>query len=477
VKKFNLTQKGLDGLTAPPKKQVLYWVRDLKGLAVLVSGSTLTKTYVVQKRNQRITVGRVAEFEARAREALISLAVAETAIAEAEAAGDPVKAARAREAKANALRISNPIEAARDEASDRLKDLRQGRDGKARKGGVTLQEALDDFCTTNAEVADRTKEFYRSTIKNHYGDWLEKTGADKKVIPSRMLSDITPKEIRERTGKILETVAANRLKQKTLLGAKSSDVFINAPGVVMSNIAFRTFRSIWRYAAQFNEGVPKWDSDAFKKTLTHVKSREAHIDSDHIKGFYEAVNAVDGKGDYLVGRANRDYILLSLFCGFRKSDALGLRWEQVEFNARIIRRSITETKGQKTALVIPMSDYVFDLLSARKALGVESDFVFPSEAKSGHLEHPRQAFRNIAKRCGFRIHPHGLRHTFISISDLAAISGNQQKALVGHTKGRDVTANYAHVSTHDLRGAAQAVTDKILELVGASRPKVKMKLA
>jgi integrase len=64
--KSNLTERAIARLPAPDPsgKQVLHWDRDLKGFAVLCSGVTNAKTYIVQRtlpggRNRRVTVGAV----------------------------------------------------------------------------------------------------------------------------------------------------------------------------------------------------------------------------------------------------------------------------------------------------------------------------------------------------------------------------------------------------------------------------------
>jgi hypothetical protein len=61
-----LTERAINKLPAPDPsgKQVLHWDAELKGFAVLCSGTTNTKTYIVQRtlpdgRDRRVTVGAV----------------------------------------------------------------------------------------------------------------------------------------------------------------------------------------------------------------------------------------------------------------------------------------------------------------------------------------------------------------------------------------------------------------------------------
>jgi hypothetical protein len=64
--KLKLTERAIAKLLAPDPsgKQVLHWDTELKGFAVLCSGTTNSKTFVVQRtlkdgRNRRVTVGAV----------------------------------------------------------------------------------------------------------------------------------------------------------------------------------------------------------------------------------------------------------------------------------------------------------------------------------------------------------------------------------------------------------------------------------
>lgn len=63
IPRIHLTERAIAALPAPDSsgKQVLYWDTGLKGLGVLVSGTSPSKSYVVQ-RGKRITFSPVAEM-------------------------------------------------------------------------------------------------------------------------------------------------------------------------------------------------------------------------------------------------------------------------------------------------------------------------------------------------------------------------------------------------------------------------------
>ena len=87
----------------------------------------------------------------------------------------------------------------------------------------------------------------------------------------------------------------------------------------------------------------------------------------------------------------RDYLLLLLFTGLRRTEAATLRWGDVDFVERVIRLPAARTKAGRK-LDLPMTDIVRDLLVARRAIGKE-EYVFPSDSKSKHISEPRAGKR------------------------------------------------------------------------------------
>ena len=121
---------------------------------------------------------------------------------------------------------------------------------------------------------------------------------------------------------------------------------------------------------------------------------------------------------------------------------------------------------------MPLTDYVHDLLVARRAIG-RTEFVFHADSKSGHLEHPHYFLTQIAKETGVKISVHDLRSTYITIAESCEISPIALKALVNHSQGRDVTAGYVQIVVERLRPAAERVTDRLKQLCGiAETPEV-----
>jgi integrase len=130
-----LTERAIGRLPAPDPsgRQVLHWDRDLKGFAVLCSGTTNVKTFVVQRtlpdgRNRRVTVGAVNELS---------------------------------------------LEQATALAADMLHALRHGHDPKKKIANPTLRETLEAYLLARKNLRPATIAVYRQVEKT-LTSWLDK---------------------------------------------------------------------------------------------------------------------------------------------------------------------------------------------------------------------------------------------------------------------------------------------------------------
>jgi integrase len=183
--------------------------------------------------------------------------------------------------------------------------------------------------------------------------------------------------------------------------------------------------------------------------------------------FYFAPFGENYSGDD--NKTQRDYILLALFTGLRRREAATLRWDDVDLKDRMIRLPAERTKGRRK-LDLPMSDFVADLLTARRAIGQDGPYVFPANSRSGHIEEPRFALDEVKKMSGIKVRMHDLRRTFITVAEECEMSVYALKALVNHSLGRDVTAGYIQFGPERLREPMQRVTDRLRELIGINGP-------
>lgn len=124
-------------------------------------------------------------------------------------------------------------------------------------------------------------------------------------------------------------------------------------------------------------GVPK-----FK-----VKSRERFLRADELPRFFASV-AEEPSEDV------RDYVLLSLMTGSRKTNVLSMRWADVNLERAEWR--IPDTKNGDP-LTVPLLPQAVDILQDRKP-DKPPEFVFPGRGASGHLADAKSGWKRILDR-------------------------------------------------------------------------------
>ncbi|KJV74359.1 tyrosine-type recombinase/integrase, partial [Orientia tsutsugamushi] len=175
--------------------------------------------------------------------------------------------------------------------------------------------------------------------------------------------------------------------------------------------------------------------------LHKLQARERRLSYDEIGRFLQVLC---GEKNMLI----RDFSLLALYTGARKSNVLEMECDNIDFVRKIWH--IPKTKNGK-AQNIPLTNEMIKILQARK-LTSKSKWVLPSDnSKSEHLERPYEAWNRICKKAGiknFKIHD--LRRTFASC--LSDIGAGQYiiRAALNHINFES-TSDYSIVSTELLR--------------------------
>jgi integrase len=136
----------------------------------------------------------------------------------------------------------------------------------------------------------------------------------------------------------------------------------------------------------------------------------------------------------------------------------------------VIRLPAKQMKGGKRRLDLPMTDYVRDLLIARRAIGNDGGWVFGADSRSGHIEEPRSGLEQVAKASGIAVTAHDLRRSYATHAEEADISVMALKALINHAVGGDVTEDYVRLTVERLREPAQRVCDRLKVLCGVAAP-------
>ena len=172
------------------------------------------------------------------------------------------------------------------------------------------------------------------------------------------------------------------------------------------------------------------------------------------------------------GKVERDRLLLALFAygGLRRSELLGLDWDDLDLERRLLR--IRNAKGgrQRVVPVHPGLVPLFISYAATRPSDCDPAMFVGAQGKRLSPTIMAVTFRRYATAAGVnqrkRITPHTLRHVFATELLSAGANLRQIQELLGH-KHLDSTQRYTRVNAHQLRGAigrlpwAQAPTGSV----------------
>jgi integrase len=153
--------------------------------------------------------------------------------------------------------------------------------------------------------------------------------------------------------------------------------------------------------------------------------------------------------------------------GWRRGEALGLKWDEVDLVSRVARLGATKT-GASTR---PLSRAACDVLRDQPRMGA---LVFPS-ARGGDKSMRGHFWGAIARGAGLPadVTPHTLRHSFASEAADLGYSELTIAVLLGHRKA-SITSKYVHGADAVLLAAADAVARSSEEKLGFAQPEGKV---
>lgn len=220
-------------------------------------------------------------------------------------------------------------------------------------------------------------------------------------------------------------------------------------------------RLLERIRAIYNKNI-EWGWDNSNPTVGikkfKEKSRDRFLQADELPKFFEALSLEEND-------TARDYILVSLLTGARKSNVLAMKWEEINFQTRVWR--IPDTKNGEP-LVIPLTDQVIDILNRRKVDNSHKnlpskEFVFPSNSSSGHLVDPKKAWKRILEKAGIAdLRIHDLRRTLGSWQAATGATTAIIGKSLGH-KSMEATRVYERINIDPVRDSIERATKAMLE--------------
>jgi len=317
------------------------------------------------------------------------------------------------------------VEQARQQAKKHLGELAEGKDPgqekkRRRDEAITLRQAMEDYIKSR-DLKPATVEDTRTRMERYYGDWMNKK-----------LLDISPDMVTKRYARLLET----------------------AP--TAGSTATRYLRSILNFAIAAYDHLPlsnPVDRLSKARMWKRPQRRRTVIEANQLPAWWKALDSINPH--------HADIFRFVVLTGFRKKEALGLRWEDVNLETRVV--TLTDTKARRPH-ALPLTDFLLDLLKRRQRFAT-SDFVFADDRGRvpGNF---RYSMAKVEALSGVRFTLHDLRRTFTTVAESLDIPAYALKRLINHSDAGDVTASYIIMDVERLRKPMQKISDYVMKTVG-----------
>jgi len=324
-----------------------------------------------------------------------------------------------------------PLDDARKMAAGTMGAIARGEDPNAARRAArvarTFGELFDWYTGALGQHKPTTLEGYRQTYGKHLAEW----GKCK-------ANEITRADVRDLHSTITKggaTYAANR--------------------------TIALVRAIYNRAIK--QDLIDCPNPAIGVQLNREESREVRLLPSQLGAFLDAAESYPDE-------ALRDFFMLALLTGQRKTNILSMSWKDVHLVDRLW--IIPDTKNGRPQTVPLLGDEVA-ILERRRA-SVAGPWVFPSHGRTGHLVEPKEAWRAILSNAGIKhgeLRIHDLRRSFGSLM----VDGGESLATIGKALGHMsqlTTAIYARMSLEPVREGKRKVHEVIATARKAPESKV-----
>jgi integrase len=195
------------------------------------------------------------------------------------------------------------------------------------------------------------------------------------------------------------------------------------------------------------------------------KPRTNIIQPNDLKKWFDATINLSSHNNNLirnnVSATVCDLLMFILFTGLRKSEALGLLWEDVDFENTHF--TVRDTKNNSD-LNLPLTTFTTDLLLKRKII-TESQYVFTGKDGVQQLDNPYKQIKKVNEESGVKFTMHDLRRTFTTIASSLEIQLHVVQFLTNHSPTDVTLKHYYQPSIETLRKPMQQINDYILEKI------------
>lgn len=265
----------------------------------------------------------------------------------------------------------------------------------------------------------------------------------------------------------LSAISKYKLSQITRHQVKSIHQNVSRTSPSQADRCLALISSVYTFA--LDQELFSGENPASRVQKNPAPSRDRFAQANELPYLLEAINE----------SSNRDYFLLALLTGARRSNTQSMAWHDLDLNAGVWRVEMTKNGTPQN---VTLSPEVIEILKKRKQLSGKSPFVFPGTGKTGHLVEPKKGWATLLKRATLRkLLDLLVEKNMISPDDEAMYkdelvqSPNKAMELLLRMAGDialpESAYNMSDLRIHDLRrtlGSWQAKTGASLSIIGKS---------
>jgi integrase len=316
---------------------------------------------------------------------------------------------------------------------------------RGKRQELTLGELFDEYMTRRAAFnkrADKPEALFRLYL-SHWANRKISTIRHEEV--DRLHKSLGREIGRKGTGKI---AAANNMLR-------------------LLHVMFNQAINVWR--------IYQGDNPAHGIKQFEEKSRDRFLQADELPRFFAALAEEQNT-------TIRDYVLISLLTGARKSNVLEMEWSQVNFDRGEWR--IPETKNG-TPQTVTLAPEAVEILKERKRQAIDNNpYVFPGSprkkleanevAAPQPLKEPKTGWKRILKRADIPegdLRLHDLRRSLGSWQARTGASLSVIGKSLNH-KNTSTTAIYARLDLDPVRQSVDTAVAAMFEAGGLKETSV-----
>lgn len=217
---------------------------------------------------------------------------------------------------------------------------------------------------------------------------------------------------------------------------------------VTTNMYWRSIKTVFSFAVK-NDLLEK---SPFRNShqIRLPERRPVFMSKQELAAFYEKVD----------NPTLRDLYETAALTGLRLGEAVGLSWEQIQFDRRsieVVNTDVFQTKSGR-ARSVPMNDRVYEILKRRSEKRGRAVFCKENNGFPYSPSFVTHQFKEYAKASNLseKFHFHCLRHSCASLLCQAGVSIYAVKEILGHASVV-TTQCYSHLSANNLLEAVNRI--------------------